>query len=83
MQKTNRKFPKIALDHNQEQMNTKTMGILRKAISLTENESSLQKWLICGPEIARILDKFEGTLNVTSNEVQARHNSNISAQSSF
>ena len=83
MQKTNRKFPKIALDHNQEQMNTKTMGILRKAISLTENECSLQKWLICGTEIARILDKFEGTLNVTSNEVQARHNSNISAQSSF
>ena len=41
MQKTNRKFSKIALDQNQEQMNTKTKGILRKAISLTENESSL------------------------------------------
>ena len=33
-------------------------------IGLAENESSLQRWLICGPEITRILDEFEGTLNI-------------------
>lgn len=63
-------------------MNAKVKGV-GGAINLTENESSLPRWLICGPEIARILDEFEGTLNPTSNEVQGQHNSTISSQSSF
>ena len=38
--------------------------------------------LLC-PEPARILDEFEGTLNITSNEIQEHHNSTILAHSSF
>ena len=70
-------------------MNAK-IKVVGGATDLTENESSLQRWLIGGPEIgligrpeiACILDEFEGTLHITSNEVQEHHNSTISAQSS-
>ena len=65
-QKTKIKFSKVALNHNQEQMNAKIKGV-GGAIGLTENKSYLQRWLICGPEIERILDEFEGSLNITSN----------------
>ena len=57
-------------------MNAKVKGV-GGAINLTENESSLQRWLICGPEIVRILDAFEGTFNIASN-----HNSTTLAQPS-
>ena len=39
--------------------------------------------VICGPEITRILNEFEGTFNITSNKVEEHYNSTISAQSSF
>ena len=76
-------FQTLTFDHKNEQMNTKTKGVLRSVIGLTENESPFQIWLICSPEITRISDEFEGTLNMTSNEVQIHHNSTISAKSSF
>ena len=47
-------------------MNAKVKGV-GGAINLTENESSFPRWLICGPEIVRILDEFEGTFNIASN----------------
>lgn len=49
---------------------------------LLQYTSSLQRWLICNPEIAGFLNDFEGT-HISSNEAQEHHNSSISAQSSF
>ena len=61
-QKTNRKFSRIALDHNHEQLNAKVKGV-GGAIGLTENETALQRWLACGPEISRLLDEFDMSLD--------------------
>ena len=63
-------------------MNAK-IKVVRDAIGLTENKSYLKRWLISAPEIAHILDEFEGTLNITSSEVQEHHNSTISSQTIF
>ena len=55
MQKSNRKFSRIALDQNHEAENEKFKGV-GGAVGLTENESGLQRWLACGPEIDRRID---------------------------
>ena len=49
VQKPNRKFSKIALDQNNEQLNAEIKGV-GGAIGLTENDAALQRWLITGPE---------------------------------
>ena len=59
VQKTNLKFSRIGLDHNHEQLNAKVEGV-GGAIGLTENETALQRWLVCGPEVARLLGEFDG-----------------------
>ena len=41
VQKTNKKFSKIALDQNHEQLNTGIKGV-GGAIALTENDAALQ-----------------------------------------
>ena len=56
--KTKRKFSKINLDHNHEQQNSKIKGV-GGTIGWTENDSGLRRWLISGPEIARLLEEFE------------------------
>ena len=58
VQKTNKRFSTIPVDQNHEQNNRliKTMGGF---IGLTENPSGLKRWMISGPELARIIDEFE------------------------
>lgn len=56
--KSNRSFSAMAIDQAHEQMNAAVKGD-GGAIGLTENENALRRWLIAGPEIARILQEFE------------------------
>ena len=58
VQKTYRKFSSIGLDHNHEQLKAKVKGVSR-VIGLTEDESALCRWLIAGPEIARLLEEYD------------------------
>lgn len=82
-QKSNRKFSHIGLDHNHEQINAKIKGV-GGAIGLTENDASLAKWLITGPEISRMIEEFE-TMNSLPefDSVLEHHDSNLSAQKRF
>ena len=81
VQKSNRKFSRIAADQNHEQMNAKIKEVSR-AIGLTENETALHRWLICGPEISRLLDEFE-SINEGVNRVRKHHGFSNSVQSIF
>ena len=81
VQKSNRKFSRIAADQNHEQMNAKIKRV-GGAIGLTENETALQRWLICGPEISQLLDEFE-IINEGVNHVQEHHDFSNSVQSIF
>ena len=62
VQKSNRKFSRIGSDHTHEQLNAKIKGV-GGAICMTENDSALQRWLISGPEISRLIDEFEVTVD--------------------
>ena len=81
MQKSNRNFSRIATDQNHEKINAKIKRV-GGAMGLTENETALQRWLICGPEISRLLDEFEST-NEDVNHVREHHDFSDCVQSIF
>ena len=45
-------------------------------------QTALQRWLICGPEISRLLDEFE-SINEGVNHVREHHDYSNSVQSIF
>ncbi|KAK3720972.1 hypothetical protein QZH41_006543 [Actinostola sp. cb2023] len=52
--KSKRLFSSIALDHAHEQVNALVKGE-GGAVGLTENPSALRRWMVAGPEIARMI----------------------------
>ena len=82
-QKSNRKFSHIGLDHNHEQLNAEIKGV-GGAIGLTENDASLAKWLIAGPEVSRMVEEFENRDRLHEfDSILEHHDSNPSAQKHF
>ena len=57
-QKSQHKFS--ALDHDQvhEQLNAMVKGD-GEVIGITENETALKRWMVAGPEVARLLMEHE------------------------
>ncbi len=58
VQKSARQFSAIALDHNHEQLNQLIKGD-GGAIGLTENPGALLRWMVAGPELARVINEFD------------------------
>src|SRR6218665_1990072 len=56
------KFSAISIDQAHEQLNAMIKGD-GGAIGITENEATLSRWVIVGPEIMRILHEFEDGKN--------------------
>lgn len=56
--KTNRNFSAISIDQVHEQLNSLVKGD-GGAIGLTESDTALNRWIISGPEIIRLLGEFE------------------------
>ena len=57
--RSNRRFSSIPIDHAHEQVNKKIKGV-GGAIGLTENPQMLERWMVAGPELSRVLEEFEG-----------------------
>jgi hypothetical protein len=57
-QKTCHKFSSIAHDQIHEQLNAMVKGD-GGAIGITENECALRRWMIAGPEMARLINEYE------------------------
>ena len=59
--KTERKFSGLALDHAHEQNNdiVKNNG---GAVGLTGNPGALRRWAVAGPEMARLCNNFEDSV---------------------
>ncbi|XP_078364322.1 uncharacterized protein LOC144648717 isoform X1 [Oculina patagonica] len=70
--KTQRLFSSIALDHAHahEQVNAIVKGE-GGAVGLTENPAALRRWMVAGPELSRMVDKFEET--ISAKESQKHH----------
>ena len=60
--KTKRLFSSIALDHAHEQVNAVVKGG-GGTIELTENPAALRRWMVAGPELARIVEEFEEVIS--------------------
>lgn len=69
--KTEKVFSSIALGHAHEQMNAQVKGE-GGAVGLTENPAALRRWIIAGPEIARIIQEFEETPSKEVSEEKRR-----------
>lgn len=69
--KTQKRFSAMALDQAHEQENAVVKGE-GGAVGLTENPGALKRWMISGPEIARIVNEFEKT-TATSSDVSLKH----------
>ena len=56
--KSDNRFSSIPIDHAHEQNNKCVKGD-GGAIGLTESASELQRWMVSGPEVARVIEEFE------------------------
>lgn len=79
--KTRRKFASMPLDQAHEQNNETVKGS-GGAIGLTENPAALKRWMVAGPEQARILSEFE-ELYHSSDEASQNHEQGYSTQERF
>ena len=62
----------MALDQNHEQQNQiiKAEG---GAVCLMENPAALTRWMIVGPEVARVVTKFEENVQPSIDNMNADH----------
>ena len=77
--KTLRRFSAIAIDQAHEQNNAMVKGD-GGAVGLTENPNALHRWMLSGPEMARLVNEFEACV-----APEACHNASYhhEAQKSF
>ena len=69
--KTSRKFSAIALDQAHEQNNAVVKGE-GGAVGLTDNPEVLRRWMLSGPETARLVNEFRESM-ATDQIFQAQH----------
>ena len=81
VKKTHRSFSSIVLDHAHEQNNSIVKGD-GGAIGLTENSSQLMRWMVAGPEMARVIGEFEDSVQASSRSRVRDQVSSITSRSS-
>ena len=57
MRKTKRPFSAIAIEHAHEQ--NKVVKGDGGAVSLLQNPKALLRWMVAGPELARVIEEFD------------------------
>ena len=84
VQKTNRTFFSIATDQAHEQNNAYIKGD-GGAVGLLDNLNALQRWMVAGREVARVIGEFEmAQVHHHDNKVQTLHHDQTeSIQKSF
>lgn len=80
--KTTNSFSALAIDHNHEQHNAvlKSDGGI---IGITENPSALLRWMVSGPEIAKIVRAFESEYMSPASNSNLHHEQNRATQTRF
>ena len=82
--KTLQNFSSIPIDHAHEQ-NKKLEKEDGSATGLRENTAGLIRWMVCGPEIGRIVNEFEKNMPSCrwSNAIYLHHKQTKSFQDKF
>ena len=82
VQKTHNRFSAMPIDQAHEQDNALVKGS-GGALGLTENPMSFRKWMLAGPEQARLLTEFEAQYSSEVSENYSHHEEGLSAQRTF
>ena len=83
VQKTKRVFSAIPIDQAHEQNNACVKGD-GGAVGLTDNPSALRRWMISGPEVARVIGEFESSyLHRNARVNTCHHDQTANVQTSF
>ena len=73
MNKSLKRFSSISIDQAHEQNNAMVKGE-GGAVGLTENPNALRRWMLSGPEMARLVNEFEaGMVPDTGTEENSKH----------
>ena len=79
VKKTTTRFSSMPIDQAYEQNNELVKGS-GGAVGLTENPSAFRKWMIAGPEQARLLKEFERELSMEENNEYHHHEEGFCTQ---
>ncbi len=71
--KTGRNFSNIALDHAHEQNNACVKGDGGAVGLTTQNVTALQRWMVAGPEMARLINEFQESMKKNERVSDFRH----------
>ena len=83
VQKIKRVFSAIPIDQAHEQNNACVKGD-GDSVGLTDNPSALRRWMISGPEVARVIGEFENSDQQENGRVNTHHHDQTtSVQTSF
>ena len=69
---TGRAFSNIAIDQAHEQNNAHVKGD-GGAVRLTQNPSALRRWMVSGPEMARLVEEFQASIEKPETKSDVRH----------
>ena len=81
-QKTSNKFFVLAHDQVHEQLNVMVKGD-GGAIGLTENEAALTRWMVAGPEMAKMLQGYDKKHSKAKIDPEQHHEQTQSVQKRF
>ena len=81
-QKTTHKFSALAHDQVHEQLNAMVKGD-GGVIGVTENEATLTRWMVAGPETARLLMEFDEKHSMKKKDTDRHHEQIPSVQKKF
>ena len=81
-QKTNKKFSAMAHDQVHEQLNAMVKGD-GGIIGITENDETLRRWMVAGPETAQLLSDYNNKYSTKANPGQKHHEQIPSIQKRF
>ncbi len=73
VQKTQKVFSCMAIDQCHEQNNADVKGSTGGAIGLMTNPVALERWMVTGPEVARMVKEFESSLAGTKGNNHRHH----------
>ena len=83
VKKTGRAFSNIAIDQAHEQNNAHVKGD-GGAVGLTQNPSALRRWMVSGPEMARLVEEFQASIEKPETKSDVRnHEQTKSTQMTF
>jgi len=83
VQKSKRMFSAIPIDQAHEQNNARIKGD-GGAVGLTEDPGALRRWMVAGPEVARVISEFENAgLHWNEREDVNHHDQIASIQTTF